>query len=231
MIPPAVLEMARRGAFNLHGSLLPRYRGRAPVNWVLVNGETQTGVSLHYMVAKPDAGDLVDQEAVAIDFDETPRTLYAKLEEAAIRVLDRTLPLIKAGEAPHRPLDLAAGSYFGGRRPEDGRLDWARPALSNYYLIRGVTHPYPGAFTTWNGRKLFVWWGKPLESWYDAPPGTVLTVSADGCSVATVEGTLLLTKCQLEGEREMDAYEFCIHYGIGPGARLGDGAGPQNPSE
>lgn len=221
MIPPAVLEMARRGAFNLHGSLLPRYRGRAPVNWVLVNGETETGVSLHYMVAKPDAGDLVDQEAVTIDFDETPRSLYAKLEAAAVTVLDRALPLIKDGTAPHRPLDLTAGSYFGGRKPEDGRLHWTGSALDNYFLVRGVTHPYPGAFTTWKDKKLFVWWAKPLDAWYDAPPGTVLKTTADGIEVATAQGTLLLTRCQMEGEEEMDAAEFALHYGIAQGALLG----------
>ncbi|OYV99544.1 MAG: hypothetical protein B7X11_05340, partial [Acidobacteria bacterium 37-65-4] len=98
MIPPEVLEIAKRGALNLHGSLLPRYRGRAPANWVLVNGEQETGVSLHYMVAKPDAGELVDQERVAIVFEETPLSLYAKLEQAAVKILDRTLPLLKAGE-------------------------------------------------------------------------------------------------------------------------------------
>src|SRR4029077_10520602 len=110
MIPAAVLESAPRGALNLHGSLLPRYRGRAPVNWVLVEGETETGVSLHYMVEKPDAGALVDQERVAIDFAYTAFTLYGKLEEAARRLLDRALPALAEGTAKASPLDLAQGS-------------------------------------------------------------------------------------------------------------------------
>lgn len=221
MIPPVVLEMAGRGALNLHGSLLPKYRGRAPANWVLVNGETETGVSLHYMVSKPDAGELVDQEPVAIAFEETPRSLYAKLEQAAVKVLDRSLPLLKVGTAPHRPLDLSAGSYFGGRKPEDGRLDWTWPAVKNFYLVRGVTHPYPGAFTTLKGRKLFAWWAKPLDRAHDTAPGTLLEVSEEGILVSCGRGALLVTTCQLEGEAEMDGHHFAGHHGIERGVQLG----------
>lgn len=221
MIPPAVLEMAGRGALNLHGSLLPKYRGRAPANWVLVNGETETGVSLHYMVSKPDAGELVDQEPVAIAFEETPRSLYAKLEQAAVKVLDRSLPLLKAGTAPHRPLDLSAGSYFGGRRPEDGRLDWAWPAVKNFYLVRGVTHPYPGAFTAWKGKKLFVWWAKPLDREHGAAPGTLLEVSEEGILVSCGRGALLVTRCQLEGEAEVAAAVFSRLHHLEPGDPVG----------
>jgi methionyl-tRNA formyltransferase len=221
MVPPTLLELAPRGALNLHGSLLPRYRGRAPVNWVLVNGEQVTGVSLHYMEAKPDAGDLVDQEAVPIDFDETPLTLFSKLEKAATVVLDRALPLLRAGTAPRRPLDLSQGSYFGGRKPDDGLLDWKLPALRLFFLVRGVTHPYPGAFTHWRGRKLFVWWAWPDESPPGEPPGTVLSLGDVGFDVAAGGGRLRILSCQLEGEAETDAASFCALHGIAPGDRLG----------
>ncbi len=221
MLPPEVLTLPRQGALNLHGSLLPRYRGRAPANWVLVNGETETGISLHYMVAKPDAGELVDQEAVPIDFEETPRSLYAKLEKAAVLVLDRSLPLLLAGTAPHYPLDLSQGSYFGGRKPQDGQLDWAWSARKNFFLVRGVTHPYPGAFTFLNGKKLFVWWGKPLDQDPHAPPGTVLAVTPEGFQVAAAEGVFLVTRCQLENESEQAAQIFCTLHGVVPGMQLG----------
>ena len=222
MIPPEVLALARKGALNLHGSLLPRYRGRAPVNWVLVNGEKETGVSLHYMVAKPDAGNLVDQEAVPIAFDETPRTLYAKLEAAAVRVLDRSLPRLREGNAPSLPMDLTQGSYYGGRKPEDGRMDWTQTAARLFYLVRGVTHPYPGAFTSWNGKKLFVWWAWPEDGEAGAAPGTVLTASAHGVAVAAGQGRLRLLRLQAEGEPEYDAYTFSTLHGLLPGARLGE---------
>jgi UDP-4-amino-4-deoxy-L-arabinose formyltransferase/UDP-glucuronic acid dehydrogenase (UDP-4-keto-hexauronic acid decarboxylating) len=220
MLPEAVLRLARRGALNLHGSLLPRYRGRAPVNWVLVNGEPETGVSLHYMVAKPDAGDLVGQERVEIAFDDTARTLYGKLEKAAGRLLDRTLPLLKEGRAPSMPMNLAEGSYFGRRTPDDGRFAWTWPALRIYNLVRAVTHPYPGAFTIWAGRRLFVWWALPQARGVEAVPGTVVGVSPQGVEVATGDGVLLVSRCQLEGEGEMDAHVFSRAHRIASGSRL-----------
>jgi methionyl-tRNA formyltransferase len=134
-------------ALNMHGSLLPKYRGRVPVNWAVIRGERQTGASLHHMAIKPDAGDLVDQMAVPILPDDTAGEVFAKVTFAAELVLDRQIAAIAAGQAPHRPLDLAAGSYFGGRKPEDGIIDWSRPAAEVHNLVRGVAPPYPGAFT------------------------------------------------------------------------------------
>jgi methionyl-tRNA formyltransferase len=224
MVPVEVLELAPRGAYNLHGSLLPRYRGRAPVNWVLVEGQEETGVSLHAMVAKPDAGDLVDQERVAIGFADTAFTLYGKLEEAARQLLDRALPALAAGTAKPVPLDLSKGSYRGGRKPADGRIDWSWPARRIYDLVRGVTHPYPGAFTTLRGRKLLVWWALPLDSPASAEPGTPGTVTAvdrEGVTVAAGEGSVRLITLQLEGQPELPAASLALALGLAPGERLG----------
>ena len=157
---------------------------------------------------------------MSIDFEETPRSLYAKLEGAAVTVLDRSLPRLLAGTAQRAPLDLSQGSYFGGRRPEDGRLDWSWPALRNYYLVRGVTHPYPGAFTYLGGRKLFVWWARPVDVDHQAAPGTILSVAPEGCLVAAAQGALLVTRCQLEQEAELDAHAFCTLHGLRAGIRL-----------
>jgi methionyl-tRNA formyltransferase len=221
MIPAAVLELAARGALNLHGSLLPRYRGRAPANWVLVEGESETGMSLHYMVAKPDAGDLVDQEAVAIDFADTAFTLYGKLEAAAGRLLDRALPALAAGTARPVPMDLSTGSYRGGRKPADGRIDWSWPAGRIYDLVRGVTHPYPGAFTTLSGAKLLVWWALPMDDHSEAAPGTVTAVDRDGITVTAGEGSVRLITLQLDGQPELPACSLALAAGIVPGERLG----------
>jgi methionyl-tRNA formyltransferase len=233
MIPPAVLALAGRGALNLHGSLLPRYRGRAPVNWVLVEGETETGVSLHYMVEKPDAGALVDQERVAIDFADTAFTLYGKLEDAAERLLDRALPALAAGTAKASPLDLSQGSYRGGRKPADGCVDWSWSPKRIYDLVRAVTHPYPGAFTTLRGRRLLVWWALPVpgtvtEITEIGVPGTVIAVDADGITVATGAdgntgdiGAVRLVTLQLEGQPELPACSLALAAQIAPGERLG----------
>jgi methionyl-tRNA formyltransferase len=156
MLDKAWLEMPRLGALNIHGSLLPKYRGRAPVHWAIIHGETTTGASLHYMVEKPDAGALVDQEAVPILENDTALDVSMKVAAAAETVLRRSLPRLVAGTAPSLPLDLKAGSYFGRRRPEDGRIDWRCGARAIHDLVRAVAPPFPGAFTEVNGCRLEV---------------------------------------------------------------------------
>ena len=154
MLDNAWLGMARLGALNMHGSLLPKYRGRAPVHWAIIHGETTTGASLHYMVEKPDAGALVDQEAVPILENDTALEVSMQVAAAAEAVLRRSLPRLIAGTAPSLPLDLQAGSYFGRRRPEDGRIDWRCGARAIHDLVRAVAPPFPGAFTEVNGCRL-----------------------------------------------------------------------------
>ncbi len=156
MLRPEWLSVAPRGALNMHGSLLPKYRGRAPVHWAILNGETRTGASLHYMLEKPDAGALVEQQAVPILENDTALDVSLKVATAAGAVLDRALPRLIAGTAEARALDLSQGSYFGRRRPEDGRIDWRRGARAIHDLVRAVAPPFPGAFTEVGGHRLAV---------------------------------------------------------------------------
>ena len=156
MLGRELLETPSRGAFNMHGSLLPRYRGRAPVNWAVLKGETETGATLHEMVEKPDAGRIVDQESVPIGPDDTAAEVFARVTDAAETVMRRSLPGLMDGSAVLKAQDLSRGSYFGGRRPEDGRIDWNQSALSIHNLIRAVAPPYPGAFTELSGGTLRV---------------------------------------------------------------------------
>lgn len=157
MIPARVLAIPSKGALNMHGSLLPAFRGRSPVNWAILKGAPFTGASLHYMTEKPDAGDLVDQEKVAIGPDDDALTVSRAVTEAAVAVLARSWPKLKAGVAPRIALDLSKGSYFGGRTPEDGHVDWTRPAQEIHDLVRAVSKPWPGAFTEVFGPKVTVW--------------------------------------------------------------------------
>ena len=201
MIKPEVLEIPRRGSLNLHGSYLPKYRGRVPVNWAVINGETETGATLHYMVEKPDAGDIVDREKVGIAFTDTAFEVFSKLTDAAVTVISRAFPLLVSGTAPRIPMDLKAGSYFGGRKPADGLIDWTKSAVQIYNLIRGVTHPYPGAFTFLDGKKVVLWSAWPVEG--TGEPGRV--VSAKPLLVGTGDGLLEIRSLQVEGKPEMSA--------------------------
>ncbi len=223
IVGPEVLGLARRGALNLHGSLLPRYRGRCPVNWVLINGERETGVTLHYMEARPDRGDIVAQQAVPIADDDTALSLNRKLGEAARALLRATYPLLAAGTAPRIPQDHARATCFGGRRPEDGRIAWHEPARRLYDLIRAVTAPYPGAFTTYRGERLFVWWARPLDSGARVgAPGEVVEIRPGaGVVVAAGSGALLLERVQLAGRDEQRADELAVRTGLAMGERLG----------
>ena len=156
MLPPALLALAPRGAYNMHGSLLPRHRGRAPVNWAILLGDTETGATLHEMVEKPDAGRIVDQQAVPIGPDDQAIDVFRKVTDAAETVLRRSLPGLIAGTARLRAQDLARGSYHGGRKPEDGRIDWAKSAAEIHNLVRAVAPPFPGAFTDEGGRRRII---------------------------------------------------------------------------
>jgi methionyl-tRNA formyltransferase len=147
MLGDALLKLPRRGALNVHGSLLPKYRGRVPINWAIIHGETETGATLHYMREKPDAGPIVDQQAVPIFPDDTALDVFRKVTCAAEAVIHRSLPALVAGNAPAREQNLASGSYFGGRKPEDGIVDWRQPAKRIHDLVRAVAPPYPGAWT------------------------------------------------------------------------------------
>ncbi len=163
MLPRSILEKARRGAFNMHGSLLPKFRGRVPVNWAILTGATETGATLHEMVEKPDAGAIIGQTAVPILPDDTAVEVFAKVTVAAEQTLWRCLPGLLLGRAPRLPNRLAEGSYFGGRTPEDGLIDWTLPLKRVYDLVRAVAPPYPGAFCELQGRRLVIAKARPLR--------------------------------------------------------------------
>jgi len=222
LLPEKVLRLAPLGAFNLHAALLPRYRGRAPVNWMIANGERQAGVTLHHMVERPDAGDIVAQCAVEITDDDTALTLYHKLIPLGVELVREYHPLIASGRAPRHRQNLAAGSYFGRRRPEDGCIDWNWPARKIFNLVRAVTHPYPGAFCHLDGRKLFIWKARITnEEGSHGAPGTIVRFGPDEVvEVAAGEGSLRLQRVQFENETERAAAELFSGLGDNSERRL-----------
>ncbi|MBI3291409.1 MAG: formyltransferase [Elusimicrobia bacterium] len=222
IVSPEILSIPRLGAFNVHGSLLPKYRGRCPVNWVLIHGERETGLTLHHMTVQPDAGDIVAQRAVPISKDDTVLTLYHKMANACGPLLREVLPLLKAGTAPRIPQDPRQATTFGRRRPEDGLIHWEQPAGAIYNLIRAVTHPYPGAFTYWQGIPLRVWAARPLDvDDFAASPSPGEVVSLQPFTIMTGEGQLRLQRVQLGDEPECDVEVFTAQHGVQLGIRLG----------
>ena len=209
MIPASVLAIPTKGALNMHGSLLPAFRGRSPVNWAILKGAPFTGASLHYMTGKADAGDLVDQERVPIGPDDDALTVSRAVTEAAVAVLARSWPKLKAGTAPRVPLDLAKGSYFGGRKPEDGHLDWLRPAQEIHDLVRAVARPWPGAFTEVFGPRVTIW--KTRLSGYgghDTFPGKIEMTERSVIVYCGDDRPVEILAARPEGQPDMNEAEF-----------------------
>ena len=178
MIPAQLLACAKIAALNMHGSLLPKYRGRAPVNWAILHGESKTGATLHVMEVKPDAGDIVGQAEVSIGPDETATEVFAKVSQAAVQVMNSVLPALVQGKVPRQPNDLSQGSYFGGRKPADGQIHWNQSAKQVHNLIRAVAPPYPGAFTDWQGQTMIA-----ARSSLQGPFPAALNLEAQGIQV------------------------------------------------
>ena len=213
-----IVNCASTGAFNLHGSLLPNYRGRAPLNWALVNGETETGVTLHRMIKRADAGAIIAQQKVTISPEDNALTLHRKLNVTAEHLLDDVLPLLKAGKAKERAQDDEQATYFGRRTPEDGRIDWSQPAETVNNLVRAVTDPWPGAFGYVGSIKFTVWKGKVRHDLPVAKAGTVLSVSP--LIVACGQGALEVVAGQSENGVYVQGTQLAQMLGLVEGALL-----------
>jgi len=221
LLGTTVLALPRIAALNLHGSLLPLYRGRAPVNWVLVNGETRTGVTLHHMTVEADAGDIVAQEPIDIHPDDTAASLYGRVVKAGVDLLLATYPSVVDGTAPRVPQDHARATVVGRRRAEDGRVSWTWPATRIANMVRAVTHPYPGAFVGDGAARLVLWETAPLPATEALGAGTIVNVKAgEGVTVATGEGHLRLVRVQAAGRPEEPADTWARAASLGRGATL-----------
>jgi len=200
MIGTKILVLPPLGAWNMHGSLLPRYRGRAPINWAVLHGESRIGMTLHRMVKSADAGAVVDQAGVELGPRDTAEQAFRKVLPCARTVLARQIGALLAGTASETPQDEAQANYFSGRKPEDGRIVWAQTSGQIFNLIRAVTDPYPGAFVDVGPARLMVWWAETdslSTHGRRGAPGEVLTVAP--LVVATGDGALELTKTEWRG--------------------------------
>lgn len=197
MLKAPLMKSARLGAYNMHGSLLPRYRGRVPVNWAVLHGERETGATLHQMTVKPDDGAIVDQFSIPILPDDTAQEVFEKVTVAAEVCLYRSLPKLLDGTAEHRLQDKSLGTYFGGRCAEDGRIDWHQNARQIHDLVRAVTHPYPGAFTEFPAGRLVVWRTRVIDDADDFSSRGLIRWSDERIEIFPIGGGVLRL---LEGE-------------------------------
>ncbi|MES1981988.1 MAG: formyltransferase [Pseudomonadota bacterium] len=210
MLRRELLEIPRRGALNMHGSLLPKYRGRVPVNWAIINGETETGATLHYMTEKPDNGAIVAQQAVPILPEDTALQVFQKVTVAAEITLNRCLPELLAGTAPAVAQDLSLGKYFGGRKAEDGVIDWSQDARSIHNLVRAVAPPYPGATTRLLGKPMRVL--QTLVTNGKAHAAPAFYVEDNRAYAGCGSGVLRILRFELDGVETSPA-EFAAQHG------------------
>ena len=218
LLSDAILALAPAGVFNLHGSLLPKYRGRAPLNWVLVNGESETGVTLHRMVKRADAGAIVAQQRVAISSDDTAFTLHHKLCQTARRVLEQALPAIERKETHDVQQNESEATYFGRRTPEDSFLTWNRPATTLHNMVRAVAAPWPGAFSYSGTQKFTIWSSRVHAQNQTAQPGTVISVSP--LLIACSEGALEVVTGQAGNGITVQGAQLAQILGLVAGSRL-----------
>ncbi len=213
MLKKELLDIPKRGALNMHGSLLPKYRGRVPVNWAIIRGETETGSTLHYMTEKPDNGDIVAQQAVPILPNDSALQVFQKVTVAAEMALNNVLPDLLAGRAQAAKQDLSLGAYFGGRKAEDGVINWSQSAREIHNLVRAVAPPYPGATTMLMAKPMRILQtlvskctaaGKQPPAFY-AKDGKAYAICASG--------VLRVLSFELDGV-EMSAQEFAAQFGL-----------------
>ncbi|WP_010269789.1 methionyl-tRNA formyltransferase [Paenibacillus senegalensis] len=225
LVPKKLLFMPRLGCINVHASLLPKYRGGAPIQHAIIRGESVTGVTIMYMAEGLDTGDMISKAEVPILDEDTSGTLFSKLSQAGAELLKQTLPDLLAGKVQAVPQDDSQATLAPNLRREDERIDWSRTARDIYNQIRGL-NPMPGAFTLLDGKVLKVWEASlddskaAVDKASSAAPGTILTVSAEGIQVAAGEGALWLKIIQPAGKKAMDAGPYGRSAQWQPGAKL-----------
>jgi methionyl-tRNA formyltransferase len=220
-----LLAIPSRGCIGFHASLLPRYRGRAPVNWAIIRGESETGNTMMFLDVGTDTGDIVDQRRVPIGADDSCATIYARVADAGADMLVEHLPAILNGSAPRRPQGPADGDVLRKRTPQMGITDWARTARSVHDWIRALTAPYPGAFTYLAGRQVMLWASGrpvagPVAGLVAGLPGEVLSCGADGVRVATADGSIAITVMSDPEMAPRPALAWALDSGLRPGDRF-----------
>ncbi|MEC0243538.1 methionyl-tRNA formyltransferase [Paenibacillus dokdonensis] len=221
ILPKGVLELPANGCVNVHGSLLPQYRGGAPIQRCIINGETETGITLMYMAEGLDTGDMIAQVKIQIDEEDTSGTLFEKLSIAGAALLKEQMPRLANGRLKAEVQDEQKASYAPNLKREDEKIDWNASTRDIYNQIRGLV-PFSGAFTLWNDEVFKAWASRKTDkASKEADPGTVLQLTDQGIEVKTGDASLWLTRIQPSGKKQMEAAEFVRGNTMTPGTVLG----------
>ncbi len=220
IISNEILQIPKKGCIGIHASLLPKNRGGASLNWALIKGAKKWGVTLYYLDEDIDKGKIIDQELFSITMDDDIKTVHDKSDMASAGLLIRNLDDIRNDTVKPTTQDNKKANYLPRRSPEDGIIDWNKTSLELYNWIRALTHPFPGAFTPHQGKKLFIWKSflpDKKENAKPGRPGQVIDVKREGVLVRTKDSSLLLKQLQFENSAELGAYDFAKKYKIKAG--------------
>jgi len=221
ILTPTILSIPPRGCINVHGSLLPKYRGAGPIQWAIINGESETGITTMLMDEGMDTGAMLLQEAIPITPDDTVDTLLPRLAELGGRLLVETIAQLKAGTLAPRPQDASQATFAPLLKKEDGVIDWTLPATALANRVRGLS-PWPGAYTTVSGSDRWaIWRARALPGPATKPPGTIIAVTTDAIHVATGEGILAVIELQPTNSRRMAVSQYLAGHPTAVGLRLG----------
>jgi undecaprenyl-phosphate 4-deoxy-4-formamido-L-arabinose transferase len=215
-----LLSIPPRGCINLHGSFLPHYRGRAPVNWAIINGEKETGVTFHQMVEKVDAGPIIKQEKIAIDRGDTALTLTKKIASIGSDLLREVVDDLRSRNISYTQQDERRASYYGKRTPAMGRIEWDWSSTKIYNYMRGLAYPFPGAFFMYRNEKVILWRGESREGEVQGKPGTIVSIDDNSVDIKTGEGCFRIYELKVQGRR-ITAKEFIRQFSLNVGEVLG----------
>ena len=217
ILPKSLLDLPKYGCVNIHASLLPKYRGAAPIQWAVINGDEETGITTMMMDVEMDTGDMLEKTVVKLNPDETGGSLFDRLSLLGGDLILSTLSKLEKGEITPQPQDHAQATYVKKISKSMGDIDWTMDAVSIERLVRGL-NPWPSAFTRWNGKMLKIWEAKVLSDLETkAPCGSVISASDEGLKIQTGNGVLCVTSLQLEGKKRMDTAAFLRGYQVESG--------------
>ena len=219
ILPKWLLDLPKYGCINVHASLLPKYRGAAPIQWAVLNGEKEAGVTIMRMDVGLDTGDMITQRSIPLAEDETGGSLFDKLADLGAKLCVETMDLIESGQAVYTPQDPELATHVGMISKEMGQIDWTRPAAEIECQVRGL-NPWPSAYCSLNGKTFKIWRAKVLDAASDAACGTIVKADKSGLLVQTGQGQLSLLEVQLEGKKRMEIRAFLNGYPVSEGSVL-----------